>query len=347
MRACSGTWIAHGSGTADRDTVDQHDRVWCRPTSPRTAPPRLATRGGGAGLLLRLRQRGPVAAVPHRAHAADLPRRRTGSTTDGERSFADAVVEEAQHRRPDRAGPGLPLRAAAAHDPRARCRDATIVTFWHIPWPNPEAFGICPWREELLDGHARQHDPRLPHPVPLQQLPRHGRPLPRGARRPRDLHASRTAASRPRCAATRSRSSGRRRRSRAQPPVPECRERVRERLGLPRGRAARRRRRPARLHQGHPRALRARSSGCSSSSRAGSAASPSCRSRRRARQRSTSTRTSTRACALARRASTSASARPGCQPIVLQHRAPRRRRGLRATTAPPTLCYRLAACTTA
>src|SRR3989449_11350596 len=29
---------------------------------------------------------------------------------------------------------------------------ATIVSFWHIPWPNPEAFAICPWREELLDG---------------------------------------------------------------------------------------------------------------------------------------------------------------------------------------------------
>jgi trehalose 6-phosphate synthase len=29
---------------------------------------------------------------------------------------------------------------------------ATIIAFWHIPWPNPEAFGICPWREELLDG---------------------------------------------------------------------------------------------------------------------------------------------------------------------------------------------------
>jgi trehalose 6-phosphate synthase len=29
---------------------------------------------------------------------------------------------------------------------------ATIITFWHIPFPNPEAFSICPWREELLDG---------------------------------------------------------------------------------------------------------------------------------------------------------------------------------------------------
>ena len=29
---------------------------------------------------------------------------------------------------------------------------ATVITFWHIPWPNPEAFAICPWRDELLDG---------------------------------------------------------------------------------------------------------------------------------------------------------------------------------------------------
>jgi trehalose-6-phosphate synthase len=35
---------------------------------------------------------------------------------------------------------------------RERLPRATIITFWHIPWPNPEAFGICPWREEVLEG---------------------------------------------------------------------------------------------------------------------------------------------------------------------------------------------------
>jgi len=35
---------------------------------------------------------------------------------------------------------------------RERMPQATIITFWHIPWPNPEAFGVCPWRTELLDG---------------------------------------------------------------------------------------------------------------------------------------------------------------------------------------------------
>jgi trehalose 6-phosphate synthase len=35
---------------------------------------------------------------------------------------------------------------------RERLPRATIITFWHIPWPNPEAFGILPWREEVLEG---------------------------------------------------------------------------------------------------------------------------------------------------------------------------------------------------
>jgi trehalose 6-phosphate synthase len=30
--------------------------------------------------------------------------------------------------------------------------DARVAIFWHIPWPNPEVFGICPWQRELLDG---------------------------------------------------------------------------------------------------------------------------------------------------------------------------------------------------
>src|SRR5208337_2905495 len=30
--------------------------------------------------------------------------------------------------------------------------DARVAVFWHIPWPNAEAFGICPWQRELVDG---------------------------------------------------------------------------------------------------------------------------------------------------------------------------------------------------
>ena len=42
------------------------------------------------------------------------------------------------------------LLPATASKQRARTRGVAI--FWHIPWPNPEAFGICPWQHELLDG---------------------------------------------------------------------------------------------------------------------------------------------------------------------------------------------------
>jgi len=67
------------------------------------------------------------------------------------RKFADAVVEEA----------GTPDPIVLVQDyhfallprmVRERLPEATIITFWHIPWPNPEAFGILPWREEVLAG---------------------------------------------------------------------------------------------------------------------------------------------------------------------------------------------------
>ena len=35
---------------------------------------------------------------------------------------------------------------------KTRRPDAIISHFWHIPWPNREAFRICPWQEEILDG---------------------------------------------------------------------------------------------------------------------------------------------------------------------------------------------------
>ena len=35
---------------------------------------------------------------------------------------------------------------------KRRRPDAVISHFWHIPWPHREAFRICPWQEEILDG---------------------------------------------------------------------------------------------------------------------------------------------------------------------------------------------------
>jgi trehalose 6-phosphate synthase len=67
------------------------------------------------------------------------------------RKFARAVVEEAKTRNPivlvqDYHFALLPRMI------RDALPEATVITFWHIPWSNPESFAICPWRVEILEG---------------------------------------------------------------------------------------------------------------------------------------------------------------------------------------------------
>ena len=65
--------------------------------------------------------------------------------------FADAVVAEARSEDPVVLVQDYHFALVPAMI-RARLPRATILTFWHIPWPNPESFGICPWRREILEG---------------------------------------------------------------------------------------------------------------------------------------------------------------------------------------------------
>jgi trehalose-6-phosphate synthase len=65
--------------------------------------------------------------------------------------FADAMVSEARSEDPVVLVQDYHFALVPAMI-RARLPRATILTFWHIPWPNPESFGICPWRREILQG---------------------------------------------------------------------------------------------------------------------------------------------------------------------------------------------------
>ena len=152
MRACSGTWIAHGSGSADRETVDRNDRVAVPPEKPAYSIRRIwLSKEEEAGYYAGFANEG-LWPLCHIAHV-----RPTFRSSDWEyyrkvnARFADAVVAEAKTKDPvvlvqDYHFALLPRLI------RNRLPDATILTFWHIPWPNPEAFAICPWRNELLDG---------------------------------------------------------------------------------------------------------------------------------------------------------------------------------------------------
>jgi trehalose 6-phosphate synthase len=152
MRACSGTWIAHGSGSADRHVVDAHDRVGVPLDHPAYQIRRVwLSPEEEAGYYYGFANEG-LWPLCHIAHV-----RPTFRTSDWEQYqkvnqlFARAVVEEAKS-----ADPIVLVQdyhfALLPRIIREALPAATIVTFWHIPWPNPEAFAICPWREELLDG---------------------------------------------------------------------------------------------------------------------------------------------------------------------------------------------------
>jgi trehalose 6-phosphate synthase len=152
MQACSGTWIAHGSGSADRDVVDGHDRIAVPPGEPAYQLRRIwLTPEEETGYYSGFANEG-MWPLCHIAHV-----RPTFRSSDFEAyrkvnaRFADAVVAEARSKDPivlvqDYHFALLPRMI------RERLPRATIIAFWHIPWPNPEAFAICPWRDELLDG---------------------------------------------------------------------------------------------------------------------------------------------------------------------------------------------------
>ena len=152
MRACSGIWIAHGNGSADREAVDQHDHVRVPPDNPAYEIRRVwLTPEEEAGYYYGFANEG-LWPLCHIAHI-----RPTFRSSDwnhyvavNER-FAQAVCEEAKTDDPvvlvqDYHFALLPKMI------RERLPNATIISFWHIPWPNAERYGICPWRQQILEG---------------------------------------------------------------------------------------------------------------------------------------------------------------------------------------------------
>jgi trehalose-6-phosphate synthase len=151
--ACNGTWVAQGSGSADAETVDSHDRLQVPPDDPKYTLRRVwLSAAEEEGYYYGFANEG-LWPLCHMAHT-----RPTFRASDWDyynkvnERFADALVEEmAGEENPvvliqDYHFALLP-RMIKDRVPRAR-----IAIFWHIPWPNPESFSICPWQRELLDG---------------------------------------------------------------------------------------------------------------------------------------------------------------------------------------------------
>jgi alpha,alpha-trehalose-phosphate synthase [UDP-forming] len=151
--ACDGTWVAHGAGNADRAVSDEHSRQRVPPERPSYTLRRVwLSAEEEAGYYYGFSNEG-LWPLCHIAHARPIFRPEDWIHYQrANRRFAETVLEEME---------GMESPIVLAQDyhfallPRmvkeAR-PDARVAIFWHIPWPNAEVFGICPWQRELVDG---------------------------------------------------------------------------------------------------------------------------------------------------------------------------------------------------
>ncbi len=152
MRACGGVWVAHGSGSADRDVVDARGRVRVPPGEESYSLRRVwLSEEEERGYYYGFSNEG-LWPLCHIAHTRPVFRAEDWRQYERvNRRFAEAVCEEVS-------GPDPIVLVQDYHYAlvprmiRERLPRATIISFWHIPWPNAEAFGICPWANELLEG---------------------------------------------------------------------------------------------------------------------------------------------------------------------------------------------------
>ena len=150
MSACGGVWVAHGSGNAD---VEAGARVGLPIEEPTYALRRVwLDAEEEAGYYYGLANEGlwPLCHIVHERpqfRSADWEHYRAVNE-----KFTEALLEEMEKvEEPivlvqDYHFALLPRMLKTARP------DARVALFWHIPWPNFEAFRICPWQHEILLG---------------------------------------------------------------------------------------------------------------------------------------------------------------------------------------------------
>ncbi|MGH7389429.1 MAG: trehalose-6-phosphate synthase [Candidatus Rokuibacteriota bacterium] len=150
MLACGGVWVAHGSGDADRVAGE---RVGLPSEDPSYTLRRVwLDAEEEAGYYYGFANEGlwPLCHIVH-----ERPQFRAGDWEHYRavnHKFAIALLEEME-----KADAPIVLVqdyhfALLPQMIKRERPDARVALFWHIPWPNFEAFGICPWQDEILLG---------------------------------------------------------------------------------------------------------------------------------------------------------------------------------------------------
>ena len=153
LRACDGTWIAHGNGDADLETVDAHDRLRVPPDDPHYSLRRVwLNQAEEEGYYYGFANEG-IWPLCHIAHTRPIFRAEDWKYYQAVNlKFAEALLEEMR----DVEKPIVLVQdyhfALLPRLIKEKRPEARVAIFWHIPWPTPEAFDISPWRRELIDG---------------------------------------------------------------------------------------------------------------------------------------------------------------------------------------------------
>jgi len=152
MQASKGVWVAYGSGDADKDVVDKDNKIMVPPEHPKYSLRRIwMTKEEENGFyygyanqvlwpLSHIAYRQPVFDASHWEYYQKVNQR-----------FAEAILEENRDKKLFVWLQDYHL-SLCAKVIKERNPDAIVSLFWHIPWPNPEVFRICPQKKKLLEG---------------------------------------------------------------------------------------------------------------------------------------------------------------------------------------------------
>jgi trehalose 6-phosphate synthase len=152
LRAAGGTWVAQGTGDADRKVVDAGDRVAVPPDKPEYTLRRVwLTEEEIEGYYLGFSNEGlwPLCHITFIPPVFNEPDWLAYKKVN--RIFADAVMQEIGSRRAVVLVQDYHF-ALLSRFLKEQKPDLTIGQFWHIPWPSYEVFRTCPWYEEILTG---------------------------------------------------------------------------------------------------------------------------------------------------------------------------------------------------
>lgn len=150
LRAIGGTWVAWGSGTGDRDSVDKKSRIRVPPDNPSYTLKRVWLDPEEIENYYHGYSNQVLWPLCHMTLDRVYFRKKYwGDYKKGNSAFANAVLEEADKK-----------SIIWIHDYhlclvpkvlRYKIPELTIAHFWHIPWPNYSVFRICPQSKEIIE----------------------------------------------------------------------------------------------------------------------------------------------------------------------------------------------------